>query len=40
VGQGSVDQVGEHGFDDRVAAVDDVGLRGRQVGVGEERGAP
>jgi hypothetical protein len=37
VRQGPVDQVGEHGFDDRVTAVDDVGLRGRQVCVGEER---
>jgi hypothetical protein len=37
VGQGSVDEVGEHGFDDHVTAVDDVGLRGRQVCVGEER---
>ena len=33
VGQRSVDQVGEHGFDDRVSAVGDVGLRrpGRSV---------
>jgi hypothetical protein len=37
VGQGSVDQVGEHGFDDCVAAVDDVGLDGGQGRVGEER---
>jgi hypothetical protein len=37
VRQGPVDEVGEHGFDDRVTAVDDVGLRGRQVCVGEER---
>jgi hypothetical protein len=40
VRQRSVDQVDEHGFDDRVAAVDDVGPDGGQVGVGEERGAP
>ena len=26
MGQGSVDQVGEHGFDDGVLAVGDVGL--------------
>jgi len=26
--QRSVDQVGEHGFDDRVAAMNDVGLGG------------
>jgi hypothetical protein len=37
VGQGSVDQVGEDGFDDGVLAVGDVGLGGREVGVGEER---
>ena len=29
VRQGPVDQVGEHGFDDRVLAVGDVGLRRR-----------
>jgi hypothetical protein len=33
----SVDQVGEHGLDERVTAVDDVGLRCGQVCVGEER---
>lgn len=37
MGQGSVDQVGEDGFDDGVLAVGDVGLGGREVGVGEER---
>ena len=32
VGQRSVDQIGEHGFDDRVLAVGDVGLAiGRSV---------
>jgi hypothetical protein len=35
--QRSIDQVGEHGLDDRVLAVGDVGLIGGQVGVGEER---
>ena len=38
--QRSVDQVGEHGLDDRVLAVGDVGLVDRQVGVGEERVIP
>lgn len=33
----AVDEVGEDGFDDRVPAVGDVGLRGRLVVVGEER---
>lgn len=37
VGQGSVDEVGEHGFDDRVAAVSDVSDVDGFVGVGEER---
>jgi hypothetical protein len=37
VGQRSVDQVGEGGFDDRVLAVGDVGRLDREVGVGEER---
>jgi hypothetical protein len=37
VGQRAVDEVGEHGLDDRVAAVDDVGVCCGQVGVGEER---
>jgi hypothetical protein len=37
VGQRSVEKVGEHCLDDRVAAVDDAGLRGRQIGVGKER---
>lgn len=37
MGQGSVDEVGEHGFDDGVAAVGDVGLGGGQVGVGHKR---
>ena len=35
--QGAVDQVGEHGFDDGVAAVGDVGGGDGFVGVGEER---
>ena len=37
VGQRAVDQVGEHGFDDRVPAVGDVRVRGRLGAVGEER---
>ena len=40
VGQWPVDQIGEHGFDDRVLAVGDVGLGDGQVGVGEERVIP
>ena len=40
VGQGSVDQIGEGGFDDGVAAVGDVGVGGRLGGVGEERVIP
>ena len=35
VRDGSVDEVGEDGFDDRVAAVGDVGVGGRFGGVGE-----
>ena len=35
--QRPVDQVGEHGLDDRVLAVGDVGLLDGGVGVGEER---
>ena len=35
--QRPVDEVGEHGFDDGVAAVGDIGSRGRLHGVGEER---
>ena len=38
--QRPVDQVGEHGFDDGVLAVGDVGLLDGQVGVGEERVIP
>src|SRR6478735_3831042 len=34
VGQGSVDEIGEGGFDDRVAAVGDIGVGGRLGGVG------
>ena len=37
VREGSVDEVGEDGFDDRVAAVGDVGVGSRFGGVGEER---
>jgi hypothetical protein len=37
VSQRPVDQVGEHGLDDRVPAVGDVGLRGRLGAVGEQR---
>src|SRR3954447_20048103 len=37
VGQWSVDQVGEHGFDDRVLTVGDVSDVDGQVGVGQER---
>ena len=37
MGQGSVDEDGEYGFDDGVVAVGDVGLLGGGVGVGEER---
>jgi hypothetical protein len=40
VGQWSVDEIGEHGFDDCVLAVGDVGLFDGQVGVGEERVIP
>ena len=36
--EGSVDQVGEHGFDDGVSAVGDVGGSGRLNTVGEEQG--
>ena len=32
-----VDQVGEHGLDDRVATVGDIGVGDRFGGVGEER---
>src|ERR1700758_541192 len=35
--QGAVDQVGEGGFDDGVAAVGEIGVGGRLGGVGEER---
>ena len=35
MGQGSVDEVGEHGLDDRVAAMGDIGGLDRFVGVGE-----
>ena len=38
--QWSVDQVGEHGLDDRVLTVGDVGLFDGQVGVGEVRVIP
>lgn len=37
MGEGSVDQVGEDGFDDGVSAVGDVGGRCRLEAVGEER---
>jgi hypothetical protein len=37
VGQGPVDQVGEHGLDDRVPAVGDVSGGGRLGAVGAER---
>jgi hypothetical protein len=40
VGQRSVDEVGEGGFDDGVAAVGDVGVGGRLGGVGEKRVIP
>ena len=40
VRQRSVDQIGEHRFDDRVLAVGDVGLLDGQLGVGEERVIP
>jgi hypothetical protein len=40
VGQGAVDEVGEGGFDDGVAAVGDIGVGGRLGGVGEERVIP
>ena len=40
MGQGSVDEVGEYGFDDCVVAVGDVGLLDGGVGVGEERVIP
>ena len=35
VGQWPVDEVGEHGLDDRVLAMGDVGFGGGQIGVGE-----
>ena len=38
--QRSVDQVGEHGLDNRVAAMDQVGLDGRLGAVGQERVVP
>jgi hypothetical protein len=38
--QRPVDQVGEHGLDDRVLAVGDVGLLEGGVGVGEKRVIP
>ncbi len=37
MGQWAIDEIGEHGFDDRVPTVGDVGLRGRLGVVGEER---
>ena len=40
VGERSVDQVREHRFHDRVLAVGEVGVDGRQVGIGEERVIP
>ena len=40
VRQGAVDEVGEHGFDDGVLAVGDVGLGGGQLGVGQKRVVP
>src|SRR5258705_356575 len=40
VGQRSVDEVGEGGFDDRVAAVGVIGVGGRLGGVGEKRVIP
>ena len=40
MGQGSVDEVGEHGFDDGVVAVGDIGGVDGFVGVGEERVIP
>jgi hypothetical protein len=40
VGQGSVDEIGEGGFDDRVAAVGDIGGGGRLGAVGEKRVIP
>ena len=40
VRQRPVDEVGEHGFDDGVAAVGDVGVGDRFGGVGEERVIP
>lgn len=40
VRQGSVDEVGEDGFDDRVPAMGDIGVGGRGSGVGEERMMP
>jgi len=40
VGQGSVDEVGEHGLDDRVAAMGDIGGIEGFLGVGEERVIP
>ena len=40
VGQRAVDQVGEHGLDDRVPTMGDVRARGRLVAVGQERVVP
>jgi hypothetical protein len=40
VGQGSVDEVGENGLDDRVLAVGDVGVGDRFGVVGAERVMP
>jgi hypothetical protein len=40
VGQGSIDQIGEHGLDDRVLTVGDISLSDGEVGVGEERVIP
>jgi hypothetical protein len=35
--QGSVDEIGKDGFDDRVFTVGDIGVGGRFGGVGDER---
>lgn len=40
MGERSVDRVGEHGFDDRVSAVNDVRVSGGLGRVGEERVVP
>ncbi len=40
VRQGSVDEVCEHGFDNGVLAVGDVGLGGGRLGVGQKRVVP